>query len=442
VGAGKTTLLETLAGRLPLRQGQLVRQLGQATGTPAPMALLRFNEQPTETNLETYYYQQRYHASQTDGLISAEAFLQSQLAAPLGQQPAHGALLNRLGLTPLLPSPFIQLSNGQRRKLLIAKALLAKPSLLLLDNPYTGLDPATRADLNQLISQVATEQQVVMVSPPAEPLPACITHVLALRQGRVAGQFTRAEYLAQPIETAAPLPPRPAFAHAPAPQPAPEVVRLAGVSVRYPSGPPVLENLHWTVRQGEKWALTGANGSGKSTLLALLYADHPQAYSNPVYVFGQKRGPGQSIWDLKRHIGFVSPELHFYWPTPLTAQQVAATGFADQLRLPPIGTAQATTIQQLFDYFSLSPLIRRPFATLSTGEQRLVLLVRALVKRPRLLLLDEPFQGLDNDLTAQALALLATWLGPADTLVYVTHYPTEVPGWVTYQLALAQPKLT
>jgi molybdate transport system ATP-binding protein len=248
--------------------------------------LLRFNEQPAEINLEAYYYQQRYHASQSHGLITAGGFLQANAPADQMDSPVGLDMLHRLGLAGLLPLEFIKLSNGQRRKLLIAKALLGKPQLLLLDNPYTGLDTAARAELNLLIDQLAAEgRQIVLVSPHGE-LPACITHVLLLDQLQIVGQCTRAEYLAKPTAND-PLPDLPPLLARPPlvksappstpPPDSPEVVRLSGVTVTYQNGPPVLQDLNWTVRQGEKWALVGGNGSGKSTLLALLYADHPQA---------------------------------------------------------------------------------------------------------------------------------------------------------------------
>src|SRR5207245_350620 len=137
---------------------------------------------------------------------------------------------------------------------------------------------------------------------------------------------------------------------------------------------------------------------------SLLCGDHPQAYSNDIRLFGRKRGTGESIWDIKRRIGLLSPELHLYFTEPLSAAQVAATGFFDILALRLTTRTHDAVIAELFEHFGLTALADRLFSRLSTGEQRLVLLVRALVKEPPLLILDEPFQGLDVETIERAKA--------------------------------------
>jgi molybdate transport system ATP-binding protein len=192
----------------------------------------------------------------------------------------------------------------------------------------------------------------------------------------------------------------------------------------------------WTVRAGERWAVVGANGSGKSTLLSLLCGDHPQAYANDVSLFGRRRGTGESIWDVKRRVGFVSPELHLYFSEPLTAAETAATGFHDVLVRRPTTPMQDATVVRMFEEFGIATLAERPFARLSTGEQRLVLLIRALVKEPPLLILDEPFQGFDEELIERARDWLDRCVRPDQTLLFVSHYPAEIPRTVTQWLRL------
>ncbi len=199
----------------------------------------------------------------------------------------------------------------------------------------------------------------------------------------------------------------------------------------------ILRDVSWTVRAGERWAVLGPNGSGKTTLLSLLCGDHPQAYANDLWLFGRKRGSGESIWDIKRHIGLVSPELHLYFSEPLTAFQTAATGFFDVLARRPTTLAQDALVRSLFDEFGLTDLGERPFARLSLGEQRLVLLLRALVKRPPLLILDEPFQAIDTRLTARVRDWLDHRLGPDQTLLFVSHHIEEIPRTVDRRLRLA-----
>jgi len=198
-----------------------------------------------------------------------------------------------------------------------------------------------------------------------------------------------------------------------------------------------LDSINWSVNPGEKWALFGANGSGKSTLLALLFGDHPQAYSNEIYLFDQKRGVGQNIWDIKKRTGFTSSELHFFFNAKLTAEQTIITGLFDHVYLKRGATEkEQTLVDLLMAYFDVLPLKERLFQQLSTGEQRIMLLIRALIKNSPLILLDEPFQGFDLATIQLAKDLLNTILSPQHTLIFITHYAREIPEVVTKQFVL------
>ena len=203
-------------------------------------------------------------------------------------------------------------------------------------------------------------------------------------------------------------------------------------------GKPILRDINWTVRAGERWAVLGPNGSGKTTLLSLICGDHPQAYSNDVRVFGRRRGGGESIWDVKRRIGLVSPEMHLYFSEPLTAERAAATGFFDVLVSRPTTPEQDAAVGRLFAHFGIADLADRPFARLSTGQQRIVLLVRALVKDPPLLVLDEPFQTLDAGTVGRAGSWIDDHLAADRTVLFVTHNEAELPRTVTRRLRLLE----
>jgi molybdate transport system ATP-binding protein len=213
------------------------------------------------------------------------------------------------------------------------------------------------------------------------------------------------------------------------------VIELRDVHVAYGERA-VLRGVSWTVRAGERWALLGPNGSGKTTLLSLLTGDHPQAYSNDVCLFGRRRGTGESIWDIKHNVGLVSPEFHLYFSEPLSAARTAATGFFDVLVARPTTPGQDATVRRLFEEFGIAALAERPFRALSTGEQRLVLVARALVKDPPLLILDEPFQGLDGRLIGRLRDWLDARLRPDQTLLFVSHHAEEIPRTVNRRLCL------
>ncbi len=213
------------------------------------------------------------------------------------------------------------------------------------------------------------------------------------------------------------------------------VIEFDRVTVKY-GAVTALDDVSWTVRTGDRWAVLGPNGSGKTTLLSLVCGDHPQAYGNAVRVFGRQRGTGESIWDIKKRIGLVSPELHLYFTQAMTARQAAGTGFHDIVTTRPLTSEQIATIERSFAEFHLADVLEVPFGRLSTGQQRLVLLVRALVKSPEVLILDEPFQGLDAPTRDLAKGWLDANLRADQTLVFVTHHRDELPACVDRVLRL------
>ena len=443
VGAGKSLLLEALAGRFLPQAGQVrfseTNQPISREQHKARTAIITFREASHDFDYSRFFYQQRYHAALEESL-DVRAFLRLTDR----QLTDSEAVLGRLGLLPLLTLPFIKLSNGQTRKVLIARALLNKPALLLLDDPFVGLDAAMRQNLaNWLDELVATGTQLVLVAPP-DTLPTCITHTIELADGQVVAQHLRTVAPPEKEDTTPTnvhLPPLPDWQTPPmVPLPAETVFDLRDVTVRY-GETVILNQLNWIARAGEQWALLGPNGSGKSVLLSLLYGDHPQAYANDIRLFGKphgrgRTGTGQSIWAIKRQIGFVSPELHLYFPRHLTVLDVVYTGLTDTLTIPrTVASNHAADARSLLAYFGLNTFTSRLFGSLSAGQQRLVLLCRALLKRPPVLILDEPFQCLDATQIARARHLLGH-LPPATTLLFVTHYLVEIPASVTQFLRL------
>jgi molybdate transport system ATP-binding protein len=217
----------------------------------------------------------------------------------------------------------------------------------------------------------------------------------------------------------------------------PEIIAMHGVSITY-QGVPVLKGIDWTVHQGERWALLGPNGAGKTTLLSLILADNPQAYTNDMRLFGQPRGSGESIWQIKRRIGWVSPELQVFYDRSLTVREVVSSGFFDSVGLyRRCNPEQAAIVSDWMEALDLTYLAERPIHTLSTGQQRLALLARALVKTPPLLVLDEPCQGLDSEHRFQIIDLVDRLCRVAPvTLIYVSHYADEIPAAITHQILL------
>ena len=216
-----------------------------------------------------------------------------------------------------------------------------------------------------------------------------------------------------------------------------EIVKLNKVSIRY-GDRTILKELDWTVKCGEKWALSGENGSGKSTLLSLICADNPQSYACDITLFGRRRGTGESIWEIKKHIGYVSPEMHRAYLKNIPAIEIMASGLHDSIGLckrPQPG--QMSVCEWWMDIFGVLALKDKPFLQLSSGEQRLVLLARAFVKDPELLILDEPLHGLDTGNRKLVKDIIEMFcLRKNKTMIMVTHYQNELPVSITNRLIL------
>jgi molybdate transport system ATP-binding protein len=438
VGSGKTTLAETLTGRLHPSAGSVrwplldrLRAAGRQVSYPSEVVRhLTFKEESRLFSYAGHYYQQRFEFADADDPLTLADYLRAGTAATDGEVRTAA---RQLGVEECLPLAFIKLSNGQTRRARIARALLARPELLILDDPFLGLDAAGRETVARLLGELVTGGlRLVLICRP-EMAPGWVTNTLecGMRNAEcgMKGSDREGEAPTEPSSRRAFIP------HSAIRIPQSPVVELRHVTVAH-GGRTILHDVNWTVRAGERWAVVGPNGSGKTTLLSLLCGDHPQAYSNDVRLFGRRRGSGESIWDVKRNVGLVSPELHLYFTQPLTALRAAATGFFDVLTDRPTTPWQDAAVRELFGQFGIDSLAGRPFARLSTGEQRLVLLVRALVKRPPLLILDEPFQGLDTRAVETARDWLDRHLGPDQTLLFVSHHPDEIPRTATRRLRL------
>ncbi|MBQ8065017.1 MAG: ATP-binding cassette domain-containing protein [Prevotella sp.] len=350
-------------------------------------------------------------------------------------------------LDGLLDKYIITLSSGELRKFQLTKTLFSDPQLLIMDNPFIGLDAETRDQLKQLLLTLATERdmEVMLVLAKTDDIPDFVTEVVELRQGEPQPPCSRAEY----DRRQSPVPPhvltqtrREAILSLPVSSSdyvCQRVVDMHGVTIRYGTRT-ILNSLDWTVMNGERWALTGQNGSGKSTLLSLICADNPQAYACDITLFDRPRGSGETIWDIKRHIGYVSPEMHRSYRRNLPAIRIVASGMMDSVGLYAVPRAQDyDRCRWWLDIFGIGHLADRPFLQLSSGEQRLVLLARAFVKDPQLLILDEPLHGLDLWNRRLVKDVIETFCQrPGKTLIMVTHYEEELPAVITRRKALAR----
>jgi molybdate transport system ATP-binding protein len=448
-GSGKTVLLDVLSGKWHIWKGRL--EYAWATPLRDTIELVSndysFNR---IVNAGAEYYQQRFHAYEAERAPTVRAILTDQLK-PVGTIDEKSVTLapskvtndelirvsDLLSITHLLDHAFVTLSNGETRRMLLAKSLLKKPKMIVLDNPFSGLDVYSRQVLHEALSQLAASGVCVVISASPNEIPACITHVLELNEGSVARISGIEEFHASDNKPNVQEKPDPVKLHRfgkPAHSEFEIAVDLRNINVRY-GEEPILKNVNWTIRKGEKWALSGANGSGKSTLLSIITADNPQRFANDFDLFDQRRGGvGASIWDIKQKIGHVSPELHLYFPRNTTVFKTIASGFFDATGVffKKLNTEQISRVQEVADLLHVGGLIEKDFSQLSKGQQRLVLLARALVKNPPLLILDEPCQGLDAGAIEYFKMVVDAICATSErTLIYVSHYVHEIPACVT-----------
>lgn len=449
-GAGKSLLIDMLTGKSPLREGRVVYDFCPSASTSVyeNIRYIAFRDTYGSADIN-YYYQQRWNAHDQD-----EAPTVRQQLGEVRDEAYRHRLFTLLGIESLLDKKIILLSSGELRKFQLAKALLARPRVLILDNPYIGLDAGSRGLLTGLLERIVSMSslQLVLVTSMPDDVPPFVTHVVPVDACVVGRKLTRTEWekgLAHRRDEnraweqalretlcgkIGGLPCVDSALSTPS-----EVVRMNGVTIRYGTRV-ILQNLDWTVMRGEKWALTGANGSGKSTLLSLVCADNPQSYACDIHLFGRKRGTGESVWDIKRRIGYVSPEMHRAYLKNLPTIEIVASGLHDSIGLyHRLKTEDAAICEWWMDIFGIASLRDKPFLQLSSGEQRLALLARAFVKDPELLILDEPLHGLDVDNRCRVRNVIDVFCRrPDKTLVMVTHYANELPPCIMRTKVLAK----
>lgn len=420
-GSGKSALGRLLCGQLEILSG--------TAGLPKSSAYVSFERVTEILNLERY----NDDSNSCGGADPGTRVRDFILAGQLEKSNQLEQLADPFQLRPLLDRGLKYLSTGEMRKSLICRALCHEPELLVLDEPFDGLDSNSRQVLEHLIDRLLTSgTRVLLLLNRLAELPAAISHIAYLENCRLALTGPRQEVLANTalsrlLHYRSELPLQlPEADHSQSPLLSPTerpLVRMRNVRVSY-NHQPVLNGLNWTVAPGEHWKIVGPNGSGKTTLLELISGDNPQAYANDIELFGRPKGSGESVWEIKRRIGLVSTALQRNYRVGGSCLAVIVSGFFDS-----IGVYQRPNkeqIEQARQWFTLLKLGKpgsSAFRELSFGEQRLVLLARAMVKHPQLLILDEPCQGLDELNRAMVLQLI-DHIG--------THWPTQLL-YVTHQ---------
>ena len=454
-GSGKSTLLDFIMGKASMARGEanypyfdshihVHHQDDPFFNRYKLMAQVSArHEFRNLSNTSDFYYQQRFNSCDSEDADTVADYLSSIKIVQAAGFWNFKRVTERLQLLPLLDKQLIKLSNGETKRLLIAAALIRNPLLLLLDNPLNGLDIGARQDFNELLREISDSGiSIIMATSPAE-IPEAISHVAVLDDGKMISKgpsdqfsiedlsFSTSEKINQDelkqllSKTQWPL--------------YQTIIGMENVSIRY-GDKLILDQVNWQMKQGERWMLVGHNGAGKSTLLSLINGDNPQAFANKITLFDQRKGSGESIWEIKKKIGYVSPELFQYFPAGNTCLQVIESGFDDTLGLFRISSkSKAETSLHWMKMLRIEKYAGMMFRNVPVSVQRICMLARAMVKNPVLLILDEPCLGLDFAQQEQFKDLIDEICSISNlSLIYVSHYQNEMPDCITHSLKLEQ----
>lgn len=432
-GSGKTTLAKAIAGLIS-SDSAISFHFDLAKSLPAKVVYISNWYQ--FTNLEgdrNFYYQQRYNHHQGQDTLTVKA----ELAHFAQQENLDLSDIQQrivdLGFEDIQSSQLIELSSGEHKKLQLICGLWAKPQLLILDEPYTGLDTQSRAVLNNWLDDLVQEGVQLILITNDTRLPNAINRYAHLVDGQIDVVDSPKDFAKDKKRSKKALP---AFLKEIPSTTYDTVAELNNICIRY-GEKVVLKDLSWTVKVGEKWLLQGPNGSGKSTLLSIINGDHPQAYGHDITLFGNKRGSGESIWDIKQKIGIISPEMHWYFDQTATVWHTVASGFYDSIGwFIDVKYQEEKQIEELLAFFDLTPYRNQKLHTLPLGKQRLAMLARTIIKNPPLLVLDEPCQGLDTDQAQYFNDVVDELAHFGKTLIYVGHYESQLPTCIEHRIVL------
>jgi molybdate transport system ATP-binding protein len=431
-GSGKSTLLALIAGTAWPAPERGVRRYDFGEGTETDALRARAEIVIVGHELQDRYVRWGWNFTALDVVLSGVYRTDVPRQRPATPQRSLAlATMRRLGVGHLAERRFLELSRGEQRRVLIARGVAFEPSVLLLDEPASGLDAEARRELSAMLAIVAGEHTIVCAAHEPTDLPAPIERYLLLRGGRIVGAYTRGPRDDEPAAAPAPAVDEPDGQLAQTPEAA--LIEVVHADI-WRGGRRVLRDVSWRLDAGQQWLVTGANGSGKSSFLRLLHGQLRPALG------GEIRWPAlgnpRNIWALRKQVAWLSPELQAQYRFPSTVRECIGSGFESSVGLTRTLTgAESARVDELVAELELASLAERRLDTLSYGQARRALIGRALVNRPRVLLFDEPWEGLDSAMAELLDRSLRSVIASGTQLVCASHLRTH-RGVFTHALVL------
>jgi molybdate transport system ATP-binding protein len=470
-GSGKSTLVKALFGGVPVIKGRVIYHFSNSEipaysedhSGIAYVSSDAHRDLIQRSMLENCF---RDFSGRVNEFTSVKSVLIERLEKQRARKdPGRRAIeiSRRLGIEDLLERPIDSISIGESRKLLIAKALLKEPNLLILDKPFDGVDQESKRSLEHILRELIEDGvRIVLITNRVEEILEPITHVLLMKEGEIIASGKKSELLdagsveallgfdSQDVEIDEALyeeiKEAEELLHSETGSGFPSIpetlVQMNDVVVKYDSVV-VLERISWTIRNGENWAILGPNGAGKSTLLKLILGENQQAYANDIWIWGRKKGTDLSVRDIRKHIGYVSADLQAKYRSETRVFDVVCSGFHDSVGLYRRCNDLEEKVANLWlTLVGLDAFASKRFNELSFGQRQLLLIARAMVKNPVLLILDEPCDGLDAKNRAKLLRIIDRVIRKTEvTLVSTTHRGDEIPGCIQNTMILEKGKV-
>ncbi len=353
-----------------------------------------------------------------EALTSLNGALFSKLAIErfIDEEERHGEKV----ITKHTEQSLLSMSSGEQKKALLHHLLRNHPDYIILDNPFDNLDTASQKNLASLLAKESTTTIFVVLISRKNDLPEFIKNYASLN----ASQFTIQKDLKFFLHKTKEIPfsgkiPESLQKIAPESE---DIVALKGVQVKF-GNKTILRNINWTIKKGEFWQLIGKNGSGKTTILSMITGENPKGYGQELFLFGRKKGSGESIWDIKQRIGYFTPAMTDKFTGYHSIENMLISGLNDSIGLYIKPTeAQLRLAKQWLLVIDMWAIKDKRFHDLSMGQKRLVMTVRAIIKHPLLLILDEPTAGLD-DASAELLVALVNKIARESDVstIFVSH---------------------